>query len=221
MNTYVLSVGGSLIVPDQIDVNFLKNLQKIIAEQVQAGNKFVIITGGGSVARKYQTVLQEFFANADALDWIGIEATRLNAKLVSAVLHAGEIFTDPESVQMDKPVLIGGGWKPGWSTDYVAVYLAKKIGAKIVVNLSNIDYVYDKNPKEFADAKPIEKINWNDFKKLVGGEWIPGANLPFDPIASKLAADNNLSVVVMNGGKLDHLENFLQKKAFVGTTISG
>lgn len=206
--------------PDQIDVDFLKNFQRLIVAQVRAGNRFAIVAGGGSVARKYQAALKKFSVRADVLDWIGIEATRLNARLMQSVLPEAELFADPEKARMRKRILIGSGWKPGWSTDYVAVYLAKKFKIGTVINLSNIDYVYDKNPQKFADARPIKKMDWKDFKQMVGGRWMPGANLPFDPIASKLAAENNISVVVMNGGKLDNLAKFLRKKDFKGTIIS-
>jgi uridylate kinase len=217
---YILSIGGSLIAPDQIDVDFLRKIKAVLERKVEQGNKFVIVAGGGGAARKYQKALKEFGASDAALDEIGIAATRLNANLLRLVLGglAGtKIFTEPDVVEFeDAQILVGGGWMPGWSTDYVAVFLAKKLGVDSVINLSNIDYVYTKDPRKFADAALIKTISWSDFKKLVGGEWTPGANLPFDPIASKFAEKNNIAVAVMNG---DNLENYLDGKEFVGTKI--
>jgi uridylate kinase len=222
MRLYVLSIGGSLVAPDQIDVEFLKKMKAVLDKQIESGARFVIVVGGGGAARKYQRALKEFGAANAALDQIGIAATRLNAELVRLVLSplaGSKIFVEPDVVEFDDaPILIGGGWKPGWSTDYVAVFLAKKFGADSVVNLSNIEYVCDKDPNKFVDAKPIKNISWADFKKIVGGEWTPGANLPFDPIASKFAEENDIAVAVMNG---DNIENYLDGEEFVGTKIGG
>ena len=88
-----------------------------------------------------------------------------------------------------------------------------------MINLSNIDYVYDKNPKKFKGAKPLKNISWKDFRKIVGNKWDPGLNLPFDPVASKLAEKLKLKVVVMNGKPLSNLKNLLSGRSFKGTVI--
>jgi uridylate kinase len=90
---------------------------------------------------------------------------------------------------------------------------------KNVVNLSNIDYVYNKDPKKFKNAKKIKEISWADFRKIVGDKWDPGLNVPFDPIASKIAQEAQMEVVIMNGKKLKNLENYLEGKKFTGTVI--
>ncbi|MFH0815119.1 MAG: UMP kinase [Candidatus Falkowbacteria bacterium] len=217
---FVLSIGGSLIAPDQIDVNFIKKIKNVLEKKTALGSRFAIVAGGGGAARKYQKALKQFNRSSAALDEVGIAATRLNATLLRLALWptaGNSIFLSPEDVEFeDQSMIIGGGWKPGWSTDYVAVLLAKKFNADCVVNLSNIDYVYTKDPRKFPDAEAIKNISWADFKKIVGNEWVPGANLPFDPIASKFAEENNIAVIVMNG---DNLENFLDGKEFVGTKI--
>ena len=115
--------------------------------------------------------------------------------------------------------MAAAGWRPGFSTDYDAIILAKYMNIKQVINLSNIDFVYDKDPKKFPDAKKIEKISWKDFRKIVGDKWDPGMNAPFDPIASKIAQEENIEVAIMNGKDLTNLENYLNGKEFKGTVI--
>ncbi|MEK7664972.1 MAG: UMP kinase, partial [Patescibacteria group bacterium] len=119
----------------------------------------------------------------------------------------------------EKKIMVGAGWKSGWSTDYVSVLSAKTNNIKTIINLTNIDYVYDKNPKEFSDAKSIKEISWPDFRKIVGDKWSPGLSMPFDPRASKLAEKLKLKVVIINGKNLERLKNFLNNKPFIGTTI--
>lgn len=232
--TIIISLGGSLVAPGEIDIEFLNEFKKIItgylparnASHSDAGgktNRFIIIVGGGRVARMYQKAIMEFGAKSDARDWMGINITKLNAEVVRQVFNKDcypKIISDPnKKVITSKKIMVGAGWKPGCSTDKDAVLIAKSYNVKTIINLTNIDYVYDKNPKEFADAKPIELIEWKKFQKLVGNKWSPGISAPFDPIASKLASKLKLKVVLINGHKLDYLKDFLENKPFIGTTI--
>jgi uridylate kinase len=115
--------------------------------------------------------------------------------------------------------LVAAGWRPGFSTDYDAVLLAKYFKIKKVINLSNIDFVYDKDPKKFPGAKKITGISWADFRKMVGNKWDPGMNVPFDPVASQTAQEIGLEVAIMNGRSLKNLENYIEGKKFKGTVI--
>ena len=90
---------------------------------------------------------------------------------------------------------------------------------KKIINLSNIDFVYDKDPAKFKDAKKIRQISWKDFRQIVGSRWNPGTNAPFDPIASKFAEENKMEVIIANGKNMDNLKNILEGKEFLGTVI--
>jgi uridylate kinase len=224
--TYIISIGGSLIVPKEgIDINFLKKLRKLIIEELREGHRFFLVAGGGDTARRYikaaHTVVK---INNEDKDWLGIHSTRLNAHLLRTIffdIAHPEIITHPLKYMSAKEnIIIASGWKPGWSTDYVATILAKKYKIKTIINLSNIDYAYDKDPKKFKDAKIIEKINWPSFRKIVGNEWTPGLNMPFDPIASRLAEKLKLEVIIMNGKNLNNLKKCFENNKFKGTIIS-
>lgn len=223
--TYVLSVGGSLIAPPSgVDVSFLKSLRRFVLARYDAGDRLIIVAGGGSIARQYvkAAAAVERVPEEDQ-DWLGIHATRLNAHLVRTLLRDlayPEIITNPnKELKTRAKVLVAGGYRPGWSTDYVAVLLAQKYKAKLVINLSNIDYVRSQDPRIFPDAKIVKDISWSDFKQIVGNEWHPGLNAPFDPIASKLAAELKLKVAVINGRKLINVQKFLNGENFQGTII--
>ena len=98
--------------------------------------------------------------------------------------------------------------------------IAKNLGARRLVNLSNIDYVYDKDPKKYPDAKKFERIAWPDFRSLIPPEWDPGLSSPFDPVAAKEAETLGLEVAIINGAHLEEFSNYLDNKPFVGTVIS-
>lgn len=223
--TIVISLGGSLIIPDQIDTDFLKEFKELIILHVKQGKKFVIITGGGKLCRRYNDAASKISnLSNDDLDWLGIYATRFNAEFLKLILGneyvEEKIILDPSlSVHFTKQIILGGGWKPGNSTDFCAVTIAKNIGAKRVINLSNTDYVYDSDPKANPNAKKIEKISWVEYRKLIPSEWNPGLSSPFDPIASKMAEENNIEVNIMNGKPIDNLRKSLDGEEFQGTKI--
>jgi len=225
----VISLGGSLIVPGEIDSRFVKNFKKLIIEYIKKGYKFILITGGGKTARKYieaSVKVGNSGVTDDDKDWLGIHATRMNAHFMRTIFRDyahPRINTNPHDLEdfynFKESVLVAAGWRPGFSTDYDAIILAKYMNIKQVINLSNIDFVYDKDPNKFPDAKRIEKISWKDFRKIVGDKWDPGMNAPFDPIASKIAQEENIEVAIMNGKDLTNLENYLNGKEFKGTVI--
>ncbi|MCK5332413.1 UMP kinase [Candidatus Parcubacteria bacterium] len=223
-NLYVLSLGGSLIVPDEIDYKFVKKFKGLIEKKVAKGNKFIIVCGGGGLNRKYNEAAKKVRKlSNDELDWVGIYATRYNAQFIKILfgdLAHSEININPHKKTLTKkPIIIGAAYIPGWSTDYDAVYLAKTYGAKKVANLSNIDFAYDKDPKKYKSAVPIKNIDWKGFRKIVGDKWEPRMNKPFDPIASREAEKLGLEVAILNGKKLKNFENYLDGKKFVGTII--
>ncbi len=220
MKTIVLSLGGSIIVPDAVDVEFLKGFKELILKH--SDTRFVIVCGGGMTARKYQGAAKDLSASQDNLDWIGVKATWLNAMLVKSIFEEAyeEMIVDPTAkLDTDARIIVGGGWKPGWSTDTDAVHLAKQLGAHALVNLSNIEYAYTADPKKDPNAKKLEKATWAEFRAIVGDEWTPGANFPFDPIASKLAEEIKLKVIIAKGTDLENLDNILSDKEFKGTVI--
>lgn len=218
----VMSLGGSILVPDEINIEFLKEFRKLILEYLEKGNEFIIVCGGGKTCRKYQKAATEIFNVSDRLkDWIGIYSTWLNAMLVKAIF--GGRVEDDIAINPTKKykgsLVIGAGWQPGHSTDNDAVLLAKTYGAGTVINLSDLDFVYDKDPKKFKDAKPLKNISWAEMRRITGEKWVPGRNVPFDPSATKEAEKLGLKVILMKGTDLKNLRNFFDGKNFKGTVI--
>ncbi len=225
----VMSIGGSLIVPNGgIDTKFLTKLNAFIREQLanNPNRQFFLVIGGGRIARHYRDAGRDVIGHEltrDDLDWLGIHATKLNAHLVRTIFrdiahpyiikHYEIIRKAPE------PVVVAAGWKPGWSTDYDAVLLCEDYGVKEIINLSNVEQVYDKDPKENPDAKPINRISWEEFRQLVGDEWIPGMNAPFDPVAAQKAEEGGIKVAVLSGHDFDNLRNYMEHKDFKGTVV--
>ena len=126
---------------------------------------------------------------------------------------------EAKKIKFTKRILIAAGWKPGWSTDYDAVVLAKNLKINTVINMSNIDYVYDCDPKKNKNAKKIKDICWKHYRKISGNKWKAGLNKPFDPVAAKEAEKLGLKVIII-GKNLGNFENLLNDGKFEGTIIT-
>ncbi len=220
----VMSLGGSLIIPDEIDVDFVNSFLKLTQEYISKGYSFLLITGGGKICRKYNDSLKQIVEPShEDLDWMGIAVTRLNAEFIRICfgdLAYEKVVLDPDNIpETDKPIIIGCGWKPGNSSDLAAVHGAKSIGATKIINLTNIDFVCDKDPRIFSDAKAIYKMSWDGYKNIFGNKWIPGENVPFDQMAALEAESNGSEVVILNGNKIGNLKKYLDGDDFIGTVI--
>lgn len=247
----VLSVGGSLIVPTTSgpDVEFLSRFARLITAERKRWRKILLVCGGGRTARTYIDgarrilgELHELPPEDDELDldgwvedqhWLGIHATRVNAHLLRTVFrkHAyRRVLTSPErvpaeAVQSRARIVICAGWKPGWSTDYVATRMAKVFRAKTVVNLTNVDHVYDRDPRE-SGAQPLLEVSWEEyFRRFPARAFNPGDNTPFDPVAASFAARNHTRIIVLKGSNVQNLSRFLAggpyQDRFKGTVIGG
>lgn len=224
----VISVGGSLIYPQNgLDTEFLAALNNFIRNQLieNPHRQYFLVCGGGSIARHYRdagrTVVGHELAASD-MDWLGIHATRLNAHLVRTIFqdiaHPHIIRNYDIIRKIEEPVAVAAGWKPGWSTDFDAIILCEDYRIDKVINMSNVPQVYDRDPNVFSDAKPIEKISWTEFRQMVGDEWKPGMNAPFDPIASGKAHEMGIQVVVV-GPDFENLKKHFRGEQFIGTVI--
>jgi len=211
-------------VPDKIDVPFLKKLKNLVFNHIKKGNRMILVCGGGRTCRTYQSASERLHkVNSVDKDWIGIMATRLNAELVRVMFkeyaYPKVIYNPHQKIRTTKKIIVGAGYEPGCSTDYDTVLLAKQFKAEMIINTSNIDYVYDKDPAKYRKAKKIKEISWTEYKKLIGGKFEPGMHAPFDPVASKLAQKCGMKVAIVNGRKLGNLKKLLDGKKFVGSVI--
>ena len=221
---YVISLGGSVIFPKNIDTIYLRKFKKVVLNFIKKrGNKLMIICGGGRMSRDYQKAAGKIAKlNLEDVDWLGIHSTRLNAHLLRTIFRGyayKRVLKDPtEKLRLKEKILIAAGWKPGWSTDYDAVLLAKNFGVNTVINISNINYVYDKDPKRYNNAKKIKNISWKGYRKISGNEWKAGLNAPFDPVAAKEAEKSKLRIIII-GKNLKNFEDLLNNRKFEGTII--
>jgi len=224
--TILIALGGSIICPrpGKINTTFLKNFKKLILKFIRKDFRFIIVAGGGKICRLYQKAAAKIVKLPDEdVDWLGIHATRLNAHLLRTVfreLAYPVVLDEPKKpVKNNWQILVAAGWKPGWSTDYIAVLLAKRFKVKKIIDAGNIPFVYNKDLLKYKNACPIKKISWQNYQKLVGPKWIPGLSAPIDPIAAKLARKLKIPALIVKGTELKNLEKVILGQKFRGTII--
>lgn len=221
----VLSLGGSLIIPNEIDITFLKEFKKIILKNTKE-YKFIIVCGGGSIARKYISALREIKINEKLQSLSGISATRMNARFMSYFFNNDQEKGIPHTMKILKKyikkqdVIFCGAleYKPHQTSDSTAAEIAKNFKT-FFINLTNVQGLHDKNPLEYKNARFIPKISWNDFDKMANKtKFKPGQHFVLDQTASKIILKNKIKTYIL-GKQLKEFDNLLNSKKFKGTII--
>ena len=223
----VISLGGSVMVPDEIDKEYIKKFA-LLARDLAKKHELAIVTGGGRTARKYIEPAREYGATEYFCDRVGISATRLNAMLLSAAIGP-DASIDPSKDQNEAAgelgcgkIVVMGGTEPGHSTDAVAALLAECVKADLFINASDIDGIYDKDPKKNKDAKRLEKITADGLLEMVKGKAMGAGKYELvDMLAVKIVQRSKIKTVFVSGRDLENMRNAIDGKKFIGTTITG
>ena len=226
MKTVVLSLGGSIMVPDNVDIKFLEKFRTQL-RALYKDYKFVIVCGGGSIARKYIDALVADKAPEHEQALAGMRATRMNALLVMEMFgkEANDVLPkDMKEVEnglkKNKVVICGAlRFAPHSTSDGTAARLASHIGSDFI-NITNVDGLYSDNPKTNKNAKFIPYESWKDFeKRALAIKHKPGQHFVLDQEAALLIKKHKIRTLSV-GPSMANLSNALKGKKFVGTTIA-
>ncbi|MDP1695916.1 MAG: UMP kinase [archaeon] len=227
MKTLVISLGGSIIIPKgEMNVKFLHNFKQILLKNTK-NIKFVIVCGGGSIARKYIEALKGEHKSEKALSLAGIRATRMNALFLMQLIGEKANSTLPMDMKEVKsnlkknPIVICGAlrYAEKSTSDGTAAKLANYLEGEFI-NMTNVKGLYTKDPRKHRDAKFISKISWKDFDVMANkSKYAPGQHFVLDQSASKLIKKHKIKTYII-GEDLTNLIKILQEKNFIGTLIS-
>ncbi len=222
----VISIGGSILLPRDEDVSYLRDLANMLKRCSKDYDLF-LVTGGGWVARKYIGWGREMKADEATLDELGIATSRLNARLLIAAL-GGDVYPVP-ALNFDEAMSAGnhyqivtmGGTHPGHTTDAVAAMLAERLRSKRLINVTSVDGVYTADPKKDPDAERLESVDYDGLLEIVskvkGGA---GPNVVFDVLAAKIIKRADIDTYIVSGEDLDNMEKAINNEDFHGTKIS-
>ncbi|KYK23891.1 hypothetical protein AYK21_01905 [Thermoplasmatales archaeon SG8-52-2] len=222
MNSIVISLGGSVLISDDIDFSYFKNLKDLL-KKISDQYKIYIVIGGGKTARAYINLGRKLSFDEKTLDNFGIEITRINAKILTNLLdESNEDIpkTTDEAGDINEKIVIMGGTTPGHSTDMVGAELAEKVGAKMFIIATNVDGVYDKDPNKYPNAKQLREISIDNLINQYGTDWkSAGKNIVIDGPALEIIKRAQIPTFVLNGKKLEELKKAIDNLDFNGTKI--
>jgi len=224
----VLSLGGSLINPGKPDVVYLRKLADVLRKNRSQG--IIVVTGGGKPARTYAEAIRQLGGNEFKADEAAILSTRQNAHLLIAALgrRDGHVvvpqdFDEAARAALSGRIVVMGGTIPGLTTDADAALIAEKLHAGRILNLSNVDGVYDSDPRKNKQAKKFKQMPFLQLLKLAirGDERSAGTHFIFDVFASKIIARSRIETHFVHGKKLDDVANAMKGKKHNGTIVKG
>ncbi len=218
----VISMGGSILASPSPNIELIKDFAKLLVSLKDDGHSIKVVVGGGELARKYIGAAKEMGADWKSSDRIGIAATRMNAMLLRAALgeHAsGNVPVDTEIDCESDEILVMGGVKPGQTTDAVAAELAVRCSADLFLIGTNVDGVYDGDPRKDPNAKKIKELSSSELLEIVGESHSPGMKTVVDPAAALKIHESGIKTIVVDGRRLENLENAILGKEHGGTDI--
>ena len=222
MEKIVLSIGGSVILSEDVNFSFLEKFGSLLTK-LSKQYKIFLVAGGGRLARTYIKLGRELSLDEKTLDELGIETTRVNAKLLANIVKVANKkipFTVDEAIKMGGSIVVMGGTTPGHSTDMVGAEIAEKSQATRFIIATNVDGIYDKDPNKYNDAKQLKEVAIEDLIKKYGTEWdTAGKNIVVDGPALDIIQRAKITTFVANGKRLDQLENAITNRTFDGTII--
>ncbi len=207
----VISLGGSFLF-DRKD-----ETKSLFSELKKINEKFIIITGGGPIAREYIDFGKTFKLKERELHEVGIKCTHINAWIIAKAFKTDYIDIDPRKIKADKKITLTGGYLPGWTTDTCSAYAAVSTNSNVIFNMSKEQGVYDKDPRKFKDVKLLKEISFEKLYTLTKGKRVPGMNFIFDPLAAKICKKKGIKVVVTSDVK--DIRRYFEKKPLAGTVI--
>lgn len=223
-----LSIGGSVLTLGEDDAGYFDRLASLLR---RLGRSFpiVVTTGGGRTAREYIRLGRALGLTEVELDEIGIDVTRLHARILAARIGPPTPAHPPETIaeavreiHRASPVVLGGT-EPGHTTDGVAALLAVRLRAVRLVNATRVGGLYDRDPQRDPGARRIDRVGFDEFRRIVAasasGE--AGQEFVFDRLGADALSRAGIPIAIVHGRDLANLESALAGRPFEGTWVSG
>jgi uridylate kinase len=225
MEPVVLSLGGSVLVRDENDADYVRDIARVLID-VSSERKVYVVTGGGRIARYYIGVARALGAPESYLDEMGIEVTRLNARLLITALgdHACQIPPEDYDAAVHAAgthsIVVMGGVSPGVTTDAVSARLAERVKSRLLVNATSVDGAYTADPAKDPGARRIPRMTHEELARLVSScPTGAGPNMVFDPVGAGVVSRSGITLAIVHGRDIGNLRAALMGREFEGTLV--
>jgi uridylate kinase len=200
----VAAIGGSILIKDY-DYEKFQEYAEILGKLAEEHEVFVVV-GGGKPAREYIQIVRDLDCGEAKCDDIGIEVTRINAKLLLLALENKAYQKVPHNFQealeysASGKIIVMGGTEPAHSTDAVSAILAEYVKADILINLTSVDGMYTKDPNKYSDAELIEEITAIEMLEIIKGKDVKAGTYEFfDLTAIQMIKRSSIETVIASG----------------------
>ena len=225
MKTIVISLGGSVLVPD-IGKNNIKKYRDLLSSLKDICTIYIVVGGGGE-ARRYIGAARDLNIDEGTADEIGILITRLNARLLMHAL-AKDCYPDiPESYNdaliagESGKIVVMGGVTPAQTTDAVAAVLAERAGADLLINATAVDGIYTADPRKDTTAEKIPFLTPDELIEIVQtGRMDAGSNNVIDLVAAKVIQRSKIPMAVLDGRKPENVLALIQNGVNKGSLVT-
>lgn len=221
----VVCIGGSVLAPD-LDSDRVTGHARAIETLVDAGWTVGVVVGGGPVARNYIDASRRLGANEIQLDQVGIEVTRLNARLLISALNVDSVATPAESYEdageamRHGDVAVMGGVVPGQTTDAVSAALAEYTDADLLVYATSVPGIFSTDPNKDEGAEHLERLDASELVDIIADiEMSAGSSAPVDILAAKLIERSRVRTIVLDGTDPEALVDAVIEGRHGGTDI--
>jgi uridylate kinase len=223
----VIKIGGSLLFDENQHLNVarFKQYADEVRRIAKQGHKIVLVVGGGALARSLIEEGKLLGARKDALDQLGIAATWVSAQVMIAALddlaYPLPVMTEDAflSHSEDLRILILGGLVPGQSTNAVAARVAELARASALINVTDVDGVYDKDPKRHRGAKLLPVVTVPKLRQILSSvPNDPGEYPLFDKRALETVERAGIEVWFVNGQQPQSILDAVAEKR-IGTRL--
>jgi uridylate kinase len=218
----VITIGGSIIIKDH-DYKKFREYAEVLSDLTREHEIFVVV-GGGKTARDYIGIARGLGVSEAMCDDVGIEVTRLNAKLLIAALgdyafpEVPRNFREALKFASSKKIIVMGGTEPAHSTDAVGSILAEFVGAELLINATSVDGLYNKDPNKYPDAKKFDEVKPSKMMELMSTNDIKAGTYEFfDMTAIQIIKRSSIKAVILNGGDAQNIKTAIDGK--IGTII--
>ncbi|MDI6820390.1 MAG: UMP kinase [Candidatus Hodarchaeaceae archaeon] len=221
-----LCFGGSIIAPNVPDLGCIREIADALRELRSRRHEVLAVVGGGATSRTYIEAARKLKASDVSCDTIGIDATRLNARLLIAALgelaEPSPVLTFEAAIRamLRGKIPVMGGTVPGHTTDAVAAMLANSSRSEMLMFFTDVDGVYTADPKLDPSAKKLEAMTACELVKLVTGvKMEPGVKVIVDPVGARIIERARIRTLVLGRHEIKRMPEILEGDKHSGTAI--
>jgi uridylate kinase len=219
----VITIGGSILLKEYDNKKF-EAYADVIRELYNEHEIFIVV-GGGRPARDYISVVRDMGETESICDEIGIQVTRINARLLQLALKDIAFPAIPVNFQQaleysaTNKIVVMGGTEPAHSTDAVGSILAEFVGADLVINATSVDGLYDKDPNKYDDAVMFDEVTADKLMEIVSGNETKAGTYEFiDKTAIEIIKRSGIKTVILNGNNPENVKKAINEP--IGTLIT-